>query len=204
MTSAEVEPSTQRAGVLWKAMRVIGLAGWSGAGKTTLILKLVPELNRRGVSVSTLKHAHHAFEVDEPGKDSFEHRAAGAREVLVASERRWALMHELRGAPEPRLAELLRRLSPVDLVIVEGFKREAHPKIEVHRAANRKPFLFRELVNVGAILSDVPLPQAPVPVIGLDDVQAVADQLLELAEPVGSVLSELERTAGADAALRRS
>jgi molybdopterin-guanine dinucleotide biosynthesis protein B len=113
-------------------------------------------------------------------------------------------MHELRGTPEPSLAELLRRLSPVDLVIVEGFKREAHPKIEVHRAANRKPFLFRELVNVGAILSDVPLPQAPVPVIGLDDVQAVADQLLELAEPVGSVLSELERTAGADAALRRS
>ena len=128
-------------------MRVIGLAGWSGAGKTTLLLKLIPELNRRGVSVSTLKHAHHAFEVDEPGKDSFEHRAAGAREVLVASERRWALMHELRGAPEPGLAELLRRLSPVDLVIVEGFKREAHPKIEVHRAANGKPFLFRELAE---------------------------------------------------------
>src|SRR5688572_15143148 len=104
--------------MLSRTMRVIGLAGWSGAGKTTLILKLVPELNRRGVSVSTLKHAHHAFEVDEPGKDSFEHRAAGAREVLVASERRWALMHELRGAPEPSLAELLRRLSPVDLVIV--------------------------------------------------------------------------------------
>ena len=101
-------------------MRVIGLAGWSGAGKTTLLLRLIPELAQRGVAVSTVKHAHHAFEVDEPGKDSFEHRAAGAREVLVASERRWALMHELRAEPEPGLAELLARLSPVDLVIVEG------------------------------------------------------------------------------------
>ena len=122
-------------------MRVIGLAGWSGAGKTALLVKLVPELKGRGLTVSTLKHAHHAFEVDEPGKDSFEHRAAGAQEVLVASERRWALMHELRDEPEPGLAELLSRLSPVDLVVVEGFKTSVHPKIEVHRAANGKPLI---------------------------------------------------------------
>src|SRR5215218_7975135 len=101
-------------------MRVIGLAGWSGAGKTTLLLKLIPELNRRGLSVSTLKHAHHAFDIDQPGKDSFEHRAAGAREVLVGSARRWALIHELREEPEPSLVDLLGRLSPVDLIIVEG------------------------------------------------------------------------------------
>src|SRR3954471_13437444 len=126
-------------------MRVIGLAGWSGAGKTTLILKLIPELNRRGLAVSTLKHAHHAFDIDEPGKDSFEHRAAGAREVLVASERRFALVRELRDEPELSLAELLGRLSPVDLVLVEGFKAEAHRKIEVHRAANGKPLLFRDI-----------------------------------------------------------
>jgi molybdopterin-guanine dinucleotide biosynthesis protein B len=176
-------------------MRVIGLAGWSGAGKTTLLLKLIPELNRRGLTVSTLKHAHHAFEVDEPGKDSFEHRAVGAREVLVASARRWALMHELREEAEPGLAELLRRLSPVDLVIVEGFKRQAHPKIEVHRAANRKPLLFRELANVRAIVADCPVPGALVPVIALADVAAVSDQVLALAEPLGSVLAGLEASA---------
>jgi molybdopterin-guanine dinucleotide biosynthesis adapter protein len=173
-------------------MRVIGLAGWSGAGKTTLVLKLIPELNRRGVSVSTLKHAHHAFEVDEPGKDSFEHRAAGAREVLVASERRWALMHELRDEPEPNLAELLRRLSPVDLVIVEGFKRAPHAKIEVHRAANGKPFLFRELENVRAIAADCPVPNAFIPVLALDDIEALAAAVLACAEPIASVISRLE------------
>ena len=120
-------------------MRVIGLAGWSGAGKTTLVLRLIPELERRGYSVSTLKHAHHDFDIDKPGKDSFEHRAAGAREVLVASANRLALMRELRGAPEPSLADLLRMLAPVDIVLIEGFKREAHAKIEVHRAVAGKP-----------------------------------------------------------------
>jgi molybdopterin-guanine dinucleotide biosynthesis adapter protein len=186
-------------------MRVIGLAGWSGAGKTTLLLKLIPELNRRGLSVSTLKHAHHAFEVDEPGKDSFEHRAAGAREVLVASERRWALIHELREEREPSLAELLRRLSAVDLVIVEGFKRSGHPKIEVHRAANGKPLLFCELENLRAIVADGPVPKASVPVISLDDIESVADQVLALAEPVASVIASLEgqEKARAVAAARR-
>ena len=102
-------------------MRVIGLAGWSGAGKTTLATRLIPELNRRGLSVSTLKHAHHAFDIDTPGKDSYEHRAAGARETLVVSANRLALMREFRGAPEPSLAEILRLLAPVDLVLIEGF-----------------------------------------------------------------------------------
>jgi len=177
--------------MLSKAMRVIGLAGWSGAGKTTLLLRLIPELAQRGLTVSTVKHAHHAFEVDEPGKDSFEHRAAGAREVLVASERRWALMHELRAEPEPGLAELLARLSPVDLVIVEGFKAAAHPKIEVHRAQNGKPFLFPEVPNVRAIASDRPVPDAPIRVLPLDDVAAVADAALALAEPLADVVAAL-------------
>jgi molybdopterin-guanine dinucleotide biosynthesis protein B len=176
-------------------MRVIGLAGWSGAGKTTLVLRLIPELARRGIAVSTIKHAHHAFEIDEPGKDSFEHRAAGAREVLVASERRFALIRELRDEPEPGLAELLRRLSPVDLVIVEGFKAKAHPKIEVHRAANGKPFLFPEVPNVVAIAADRPVPDAPVPVVPLADIAAVADAALAFAQDLPEVIAALE-TAG--------
>src|SRR3954453_21641075 len=169
-------------------MRVIGLAGWSGAGKTTLLTKLIPVLNRRGLSVSTVKHAHHGFDTDRPGKDSFEHRAAGAQEVLVGSARRWALVHELRGAAEPTLADLLERLSPVDLVVVEGFKAERHPKIEVHRAANGKPFLFRDVPNVRAIAADVSVPDAPVPVIALDDTDAVADAALAHAIPLRELL----------------
>src|SRR5215471_322925 len=123
-------------------MRIIGLAGWSGAGKTTLVAKLIPSILARGLKVSTLKHAHHAFDVDQPGKDSYLHREAGATEVLVASSRRFALMHELRGAKEPGLGELVGRLAPVDLILVEGFKRGNYPKIEIHRVANGKPFLY--------------------------------------------------------------
>ena len=123
-------------------MRVIGLAGWSGAGKTTLIVKLIPALLGPRFSVSTLKHAHHAFDIDKPGKDSYQHREAGATEVLVASANRWALMHELRGLPEPSLPRLLAHLAKVDFVIVEGFKADAHAKLEVHRVANDKPFLY--------------------------------------------------------------
>jgi molybdopterin-guanine dinucleotide biosynthesis adapter protein len=174
-------------------MRVIGLAGWSGAGKTTLLVKLIPEFRRRGLTVSTLKHAHHNFEIDRPGKDSFEHRQAGATEVLVASGRRWALIRELRDEPEPALADLLRRLSPVDLVIVEGFKASDHPKIEVHRAANGKPLLSGNVPNVRAIASDVPVPDACVPVMPLDKIAAIADHALMLAEPVGAVIAMLER-----------
>src|SRR5881394_4077489 len=123
-------------------MKVIGLAGWSGAGKTTLLTRAIPHLLKEGLRVSVIKHAHHEFDVDVPGKDSWLHRQSGASEVLVSSTRRWALMHELRGAAEPRLQELLAKMAPVDLVLVEGFKREPHRKIEVHRAANGKPWLF--------------------------------------------------------------
>jgi len=159
-------------------MRVIGLAGWSGAGKTTLVARLIPCLEARGVAVSTIKHAHHAFDVDTPGKDSWTHRQAGARQVLVASERRWALMTELRGAAEPPLATLLARLSPVDLVLVEGFKRAPLPKLEVHRAANGKPWLHPEDPAIRAIASDVPPPGAGLPWAPLDDVEAVATMVL--------------------------
>ena len=120
-------------------MRIIGLAGWSGAGKTTLLTKVIPVLVRRGLKVATVKHAHHEFDIDRPGKDSWLHREAGASEVAIVSSRRWALMHELRDEPEPPLMEILAKLSPVDLVIVEGFKRHAHPKLEVYRAAAGKP-----------------------------------------------------------------
>jgi molybdopterin-guanine dinucleotide biosynthesis protein B len=164
-------------------MRVIGLAGWSGAGKTTLLTRLIPELGRRGVSVSTLKHAHHAFDLDTPGKDSYAHRQAGAREVLISSERRWALMRELRGEPEAKLGELLGRLSPVDLVIIEGYKREPQPKLEVYRAAVGKPLLHPDDPCIVAIASDVPLPQARVPRIDLDDVEAVVALMLARATP---------------------
>lgn len=158
-------------------MRIIGLAGWSGAGKTTLMARLIPELGRRGVAVSTIKHAHHRFDVDTPGKDSWVHREAGARQVLVASELRWALMTELRGEKEPGLRALLGQLSPVDLVVVEGFKRDRHPKIEVHRAANGKPWLHPEDPAIRAIASDMP-PPSPLPWSPLDDAAAIADLVL--------------------------
>ena len=154
-------------------MRVIGLAGWSGAGKTTLLRRLIPALVARGLRVSTLKHAHHTFDIDQPGKDSWEHRQAGATEVLIGSDNRWALMHELRGAPEPDLADLLARLSPVDLVLVEGFKRGPHPKLEIHRAANGKPLLHPDDRSILAIATDVD-GGFPVPRVDLDDIAAIA------------------------------
>jgi molybdopterin-guanine dinucleotide biosynthesis protein B len=172
-------------------MKVIGLAGWSGAGKTTLLVKLIPLLRARGLTVSTLKHAHHAFDLDQPGKDSFEHRMAGASEVLIASARRFALMHELRDEQEPSLAELLPRLSPVDLVLVEGFKREAHPKVEIHRSANKKPFLFGSVPNVVAVIADVPVPNFGGSVCDLNDRNAAADMLVACARPLDQVLGLL-------------
>ena len=168
-------------------MRIIGLAGWSGAGKTTLIAKLIPGILARGLRVSTLKHAHHAFDIDRPGKDSYEHRMAGATEVLVASERRFALMHELRDEREPPLAELLAKLAPVDLVIIEGWKREPHPKLEVFRASVGKPLIHPDDPHVVAIASDVPLPQAAVPRVSLDDAPAIIDILLARAGPLAAV-----------------
>ncbi|MBO1081589.1 molybdopterin-guanine dinucleotide biosynthesis protein B [Roseomonas haemaphysalidis] len=163
-------------------MRVIGLAGWSGAGKTTLLARLIPTLNARGIAVSTVKHAHHAFDIDTPGKDSHTHRQAGARQVMVASSQRWALMSELRGAPEPALSELLARLDPVDLVIVEGFKRDAHPKVEVHRAANNKPWLHPDDPAIRAAATDTPPPGA-LPFAALGEVEAIADLILAHAAP---------------------
>ncbi len=166
--------------------RIIGLAGWSGAGKTTLMVKLLPALIARGVRVSTLKHAHHRFDVDVPGKDSYEHRQAGASQVMVASGVRWALMTELRSAREPTLRELLARMDPVDLIIVEGFKRDAHPKVEVHRAANGKPWMHPEMPGIVAVASDVP-PPYDLPRAGLDDVAAIADLVLAHAVRVDAV-----------------
>jgi len=159
-------------------MRVIGIAGWSGAGKTTLLAKLIPRLAGRGVRVSTVKHAHHAFDVDQPGKDSHTHRMAGATEVLVSSANRWALVHELRGAAEPTLRDLLAKLAPVDLVIVEGFKHGAHPKLEIYRAAVGKPPLHPDDPHIIAVASDTPVPAVRVPVVGLDDIEAIADLML--------------------------
>jgi len=159
-------------------MKIFGLAGWSGSGKTTLMVRLVPEIVGRGLRVSTVKHAHHAFDVDQPGKDSYEHRRAGATEVLVTSANRWALMHENRGAPEPTIEELVARMTPVDLLLIEGFKRAPHPKIEVFRRANGKPLLAPGDPSVLAVASDGPVPEVAVPVLDLDRVDLVADFIL--------------------------
>ncbi len=168
-------------------MRVIGLAGWSGAGKTTLLRRLIPVLTLRGLRVSTLKHAHHGFDIDRPGKDSWEHRQAGAEEVLVASATRWALMHELRGEAEPGLAELLAHMRAVDLVLVEGFKRDAHPKIEVFRAANGKPPMHPDDLSIIAVAADVAFPGIDIPVRHLDDAAGLADLAQSCAVPVDDI-----------------
>ncbi|MGH6665997.1 MAG: molybdopterin-guanine dinucleotide biosynthesis protein B [Pseudolabrys sp.] len=166
-------------------MRIIGLAGWSGSGKTTLITKAIPRLIARGIRVSTIKHAHHGFDLDQPGKDSFMHRAAGATEVVISSANRWAVLHELRGEPEWNLPDLLAKLSAVDLILVEGFKRDSLvPKLEIYRAGNGKPLLFPEDPSIVAIASDVALPTAAVPVVDLDDIEAIADLLLQHAVPL--------------------
>jgi molybdopterin-guanine dinucleotide biosynthesis protein B len=162
-------------------VRLIGLAGWSGSGKTTLLAKLLPVLIARGRTVSTVKHAHHGFDVDQPGKDSHTHRLAGAHEVLVSSARRWALMHELREQAEPTLRELVARLSPVDLVIVEGFKTESHAKLEVHRSTVGKPLLYLGDPYIVAIASDERPANVPLPFADLNDVEAIADLVDKLA-----------------------
>jgi molybdopterin-guanine dinucleotide biosynthesis protein MobB len=161
------------------AAKIFGLAGWSGSGKTTLMRALIPALTERGLRVSTLKHAHHAFDVDQPGKDSYEHRAAGATEVLVASAERWALMHELRGASEPTTAQLIELMAPVDIVLIEGFKQEDHDKIEVHRPGLGKPLLCPDDAHIVAVASDQALDGLPVPRLDLDDVTAIADFVIE-------------------------
>lgn len=173
------------------SMRLIGLAGWSGSGKTTLITKLLPRLIARGQRVSTLKHAHHGFDLDQPGKDSFMHRTAGATEVVISSAKRFAVLHELRDEPEWDLPNLLGKLAPVDLVLVEGFKRDAFPKLEIHRAANGKPLIQPDDAYIVAIASDEPLPQAKVPVIDLNDIEAIADVLLQHAVPLQSAIAAM-------------
>lgn len=162
-------------------MRLFGLAGWSGSGKTTLMARLLPALIARGLTVSTLKHAHHRFDIDQPGKDSHTHRQAGATEVMVASANRFALMHELRGAPEPTVEDLVARMSPVDLVLIEGFKRHAHPKLEIWRRDNGKPLLYPQDPHIVAIASDAPLADCPLPRFALDDVPAIAAFVVEAA-----------------------
>ena len=168
-------------------MRIIGLAGWSGSGKTTLITKLLPRLIARGITVSTLKHAHHGFDLDQPGKDSFFHRAAGATEVIISSAKRLAILHELREQPEWDLPGLVGKMSPVDLVLVEGFKRDAFPKLEIHRLANGKPLLYPDDPHVIAIACDSPLPAVTVPVVDLNDIEVIADLLMKHAVPVAAV-----------------
>src|SRR5665213_556265 len=169
-------------------MKVIGLAGWSGAGKTTLLTRVIPHLLVEGLRVSVIKHAHHAFDVDVPGKDSWVHRQSGATEVLVSSTARWALMHEVRGAGEPRLPELLAKMSRVDLVVVEGFKRAPLCKIEVHRLANGKALLFPDDPGIVGIATDTAVETA-LPVAHLDDIPAVAAMMLRSAISVADVLA---------------
>ncbi|MGB8276240.1 MAG: molybdopterin-guanine dinucleotide biosynthesis protein B [Alphaproteobacteria bacterium] len=159
-------------------MKIFGIAGWSGSGKTTLVAKLVPVLTARGLKVSTLKHSSHVFEIDRPGKDSFVHRQAGATEVMISSARRWALIHENRNEAEAELGDLITRMTPVDLLLVEGFKAYPHSKIEVYREANGKPLLCESDPRILAVASDVPLPLLPIPRFELDDAGGIADFVL--------------------------
>ncbi len=158
-------------------MRVYGVVGWKNAGKTTLMERLVSEITGRGFTVSTIKHAHHVFDVDRPGKDSYRHREAGAQEVLVASGARWALMHELRDAEEPPLEHFLSRMSPVDLILIEGYKRDAHDKVEAYRAETGAPLIGADDPTVKAIATNDPI-DAVQPLLPLDDPKVIADFIL--------------------------
>jgi molybdopterin-guanine dinucleotide biosynthesis protein MobB len=159
-------------------MRIYGVVGWKNAGKTGLMERLVTEIASRGHSVSTVKHAHHSFDVDHPGKDSYRHRQAGATEVLLSSRNRWALMHETRGAPEQTLEELLGKLSPVDLVLVEGYKRDAHPKVEAFRAETGNALIAPDDPTIRAIAADCAVDSQGLQVFDLNDTQAIADFIL--------------------------
>jgi len=161
-------------------MKVLGIVGWSGAGKTTLIEALLPRLAARGLTVSTVKHTHHGFDLDRPGKDSYRHRAAGAHEVLIASGDRWALLHELDG-PEPPLAELLRRMAPVDLVLVEGYKTHRFPKIEIHRPELAKPAIWPDMADVAAVATNAPI-ACERTLLPLDEPDTVAKWILGFLE----------------------
>ncbi len=160
-------------------MRVYGIVGWKNSGKTTLVERLVVEITGRGFSVSTIKHAHHTFDVDHEGKDSFRHRAAGAKEVLLASRNRWALMHEIRDEAEPPLSELLVKLSPVDLVLIEGYKRDNHAKVEAHRAETKQGLLAAKDATVTAVASNYVVEGLSVPQFDLDDITGIASYILK-------------------------
>ena len=169
------------------ALKILGVTGWSGAGKTTLLTELIPALTARGLRVSTIKHAHHTFDVDQPGKDSYRHREAGAVEVLISAGVRWALMHENRNDEEPKLEDLLARMSPVDLVLVEGYKAEGHLKLEVHRHGLHKPLLCREDESFIALAANYH-PEGPelgIPLLDLDDIGAVADFVIDFCHSKG-------------------
>lgn len=174
-------------------MRIIGLAGWSGAGKTTLVTQLIPVFRARGLKVSTVKHAHKGFDIDLPGKDSHRHREAGATEVFVASGVRWALVHELRDEPEPDLADIIPMLAAVDLLIVEGFKRHRHPKVEIYRPEVGKPLLHPDDDYIVAITSNAEVPEAKVPVIPIGDIQKIADVMAVEAMPAERLKPMRER-----------
>ena len=182
-------------------MQIFGLAGWSGSGKTTLVVKLLPELISRGFTVSTIKHTHHNFDIDKPGKDSHNHRTAGAHEVMLSSGNRWALMHELSETPEPSVGELAERMTPVDLLLVEGFKNHPHAKLEVYRPEIGKPALYPENDTIVAIASDTDLVSPDVPVFGLEAIPAIADFILSYVglDGVGKE-QEIKRVGGANGA----
>ena len=173
--------------------RVLGMVGWSGSGKTTLLTKLIPLLVGRGLRIATIKHAHHAFDVDQPGKDSYQHRQAGACEVLVSSARRWVQMHEVGAGDEATLSQLLQKVSPCDLILVEGFKTEQHFKLEVFRRANGKMPLHPEDARIIAVASDQPFADARVPVVDLNDIPAIAELVQRCAVPLAATLAALAR-----------
>lgn len=160
-------------------MKIFGVTGWKNSGKTGLVERLVAELTVRGYSVSTVKHAHHSFDVDHPGRDSYRHRSAGAQEVVLSSFNRWTIMHELRGEKEARLDDLLAKMAPVDIIIVEGFKSEPIDKIECFRAEARHPVIYPNDPHIMAVASDTPMPDADRPVFDLSDTDAIADFVVE-------------------------
>ena len=163
--------------------KIMGITGWSGSGKTGLIIRLIPELAARGYAVATVKHAHHDFDIDKPGKDSYEHRVAGAAEIIISSARRWAIVHENRDDAEPTLEDMLRKLSPVDIVLIEGYKEEVHDKIEVHRPSTGAELICRQNVSVIAVACDElrneALTEIALPVLDLNDAGAIADFVVE-------------------------
>ncbi|HEX6530154.1 MAG TPA: molybdopterin-guanine dinucleotide biosynthesis protein B [Burkholderiales bacterium] len=160
-------------------MKTFGFAGWSGSGKTTLIEQLIPRFTRRGLEVSLIKHAHHTFDVDHPGKDSYRHRQAGASEILVTSSRRWVLMHELRGAHEPSFEEQVKRVSPCDLLLVEGFKHAPIPKLEVWRQETGEPLLHPNDPHIVAVASDAKI-ETRLPLLDLNDIDGICRFILDL------------------------